>query len=111
MNLSHSPRIFIHDNGQGFDVLHRSGNVHDSNGAAAFLIACIEYLREALPGVVIEVRADSAFFSDEIVTILRGQRVEFTLSVPFAQQFCCKENGMTFLQGMQTFNIYNRQKE
>jgi hypothetical protein len=73
----------IAQTGQVFDVLHRSGNVHDSNGAGAFLMACIGGLREALPGVVIEVRADSAFFSDEFVTVLRGHRVEFTLSVPF----------------------------
>ena len=30
-----------------------------------------------------EVRADSAFFSDELVTLLYDHRVEFTLSVPF----------------------------
>ncbi len=69
--------------GQVFDVLHRSGNVHDSNGAISFVRECIERVREALPGVVIEVRMDSAFFSDEMVQTLDSLRVEFTISVPF----------------------------
>jgi hypothetical protein len=68
---------------QVLDLLHRSGNVHDSRGAREFMMACISAVREALPSAVIEVRADSAFFSDEIVTVLQGHRVEFTLSVPF----------------------------
>ena len=68
---------------QVLDFLHRSGNVHDSRGARAFIAECIGLIRAALPQVVIEVRADSAFFSDELVTLLRDHRVEFTLSVPF----------------------------
>ena len=68
---------------QVLDFLHRSGNVHDSRGARTFIAECIGLIREALPHAVIEVRADSAFFSDELVTVLRGHHVEFTLSVPF----------------------------
>jgi hypothetical protein len=68
---------------QVLDFLHRSGNVHDSRGARAFIAECISLMREALPNAVIEVRADSAFFSDELVTMLQGHRVEFTLSAPF----------------------------
>ncbi len=68
---------------QVLDFLHRNGNVHDSRGARAFLAECIGMIREAMPYAVIEVRADSAFFSDELVTLLRHHRVEFTLSVPF----------------------------
>jgi len=68
---------------QVLDFLHRSGNVHDSRGAREFIAACIASVREALPGVIIEVRADSAFFSDELVSMLHEKRVEFTLSVPF----------------------------
>jgi hypothetical protein len=69
--------------GQVFDVLHRSGNVHDSHGARNFILACIATLRAALPGVCIEVRMDSAFFSDEIIGSLDAQGVEYTVSVPF----------------------------
>jgi len=68
---------------QVLDLLHRSGNVHDSNGAREFMLACIQAVRTALPGIRIEVRLDSAFFSDAIVTALQDAGVEFSLSVPF----------------------------
>jgi Transposase DDE domain group 1 len=68
---------------QVLDLLHRSGNVHDSNGAQAFILACVAAVRKALPDTVIEVRMDSAFFSDAIVTALEAAGIEFTLSVPF----------------------------
>jgi hypothetical protein len=69
--------------GQVFDVYHRPGNVHDSNGAKEFVLQCIERIREVLPYVTIEVRMDGAFFSDEMVGLLDGTGIEFTLSVPF----------------------------
>lgn len=69
--------------GQVFDVFHRPGNVHDSNGARDFIFACISAVREALPGLHLEVRMDGAFFSDELVTLLASLEVEFTISVPF----------------------------
>ena len=73
----------IAQTGQVFDVLFRSGNVHDSNGAQEFIEQCLRHLKEAFPGVVIEARLDSAFFSDKIVNFLEEQGVEFSLSVPF----------------------------
>jgi hypothetical protein len=66
-----------------FDVLFRSGNVHDSNRAREFIEQCLRFLKEAMPWVIIEARMDSAFFSDDIVTFLKKQGVEFSLSVPF----------------------------
>jgi len=69
--------------GQVLDFLHRPGNVHDSHGAREFILACIRAVREALPGVLIEVRMDSAFFSDEVVLALDEAGIEFTVSVPF----------------------------
>lgn len=68
---------------QVFDVLMRPGNVHDSNGAREFILACISAIRSASPGIVVEVRMDSAFFSDTIVGDLDRLGVEFTISVPF----------------------------
>jgi hypothetical protein len=68
---------------QVFDVLPRCGNVHDSNGALEFMRQCIRIIRAACPGILIEVRMDSAFFSDQTVTELQEQGVEFTISVPF----------------------------
>jgi hypothetical protein len=69
--------------GQVFDVLHRPGNVHDSNGAKDFILACVQSIRLVACQVKIEVRMDSAFFSDEIVSELHRLEVEFTISVPF----------------------------
>jgi hypothetical protein len=69
--------------GQVFDVYHRPGNVHDSHGAREFIIACIKILKQELPWLKIEVRMDSAFFSDAIVSVLDAMGIEFTLSVPF----------------------------
>jgi len=69
--------------GQVIDFLPRPGNVHDSNGAKAFILACIDAVQAVVPYAMIEVRMDSAFFSDEIIEALLDRGVEFTLSVPF----------------------------
>lgn len=72
--------------GQVFDVLHRSGNVHDSNGAKAFILNCIDQVRTLLPEVTLELRMDAAFFSDDIVRALDAlPKVEYSISVPFAR--------------------------
>lgn len=68
---------------QVFDVLPRAGNVHDSNGACQFIRECIERIRAVCPGIIIELRMDSAFFSDEIIGELDRCGIEFTVSVPF----------------------------
>jgi hypothetical protein len=69
--------------GQVLDVWHRPGNVHDSNGARAFILACLNEIRQILPHVILEVRMDSAFFSEEIVAALDALGIQYTISVPF----------------------------
>ena len=69
--------------GQVLDMWHRPGNVHDSNGAKAFIEDCIREIRTILPQCTIELRMDAAFFSDALVSMLESERVEFTISVPF----------------------------
>jgi hypothetical protein len=69
--------------GQVLAVLHRSGNVHDSNGAQAFILQCIDQVKQALPDTRIEVLMDGAFFSDTIVSALDRVNIEYTISVPF----------------------------
>ena len=69
--------------GQVFDVHHRPGNVHDSNGAEAFMERCVARLREALPDARLESRMDSAFFGEDILDRLDALGVEYTASVPF----------------------------
>lgn len=68
---------------QVLDVHHRPGNVHDSNGADAFIGHCLHSVRAALPRIKIETRIDSAFFNETIAEQLHGAGVEFTISVPF----------------------------
>lgn len=75
----------IAQTGQGLDVHHRPGNVHDSNGAQSFILNCISSVKEYMPSVVIETRKDSAFFDEDIIDALDAQGVEFTASVPFAR--------------------------
>jgi hypothetical protein len=68
---------------QVLSVLHRSGNVHDSHNAGDFMEHAVKLVRKALPDTLIEVRADSAFYSNEIIERLEDLGVEFTISVPF----------------------------
>lgn len=73
----------IAQTGQVLDVWHRPGNVHDSNGARDFILACVQEIKAILPRSQVEARMDSAFFSDDIVRMLDTEGVEFTISVPF----------------------------
>jgi hypothetical protein len=69
--------------GQFFDLFHRPGNVHDSNGAAQFMLKCFTEARAALKDTFFESRVDSAFFNQEVLTGFNNQQVHFTASVPF----------------------------
>jgi hypothetical protein len=69
--------------GQLYDVHHRPGNVHDSNGAEQFMMDCFESVRTALPNTRFESRMDAAFFSETIMDVLHYYGVDFTASVPF----------------------------
>ena len=68
---------------QVFDMHHRSGNVHDSNGAVEFIDDSLSKVKETLNRVQLEVRVDSAFFNDDILWLLELYHAEFTCSVPF----------------------------
>lgn len=63
-------------------ALHRSGNVHDSNGAKEFMLDGIAMVRRALPNAIIEARFDSAFFSQETISALEEVGVLYSISVP-----------------------------
>lgn len=73
----------IAQTGQFFDFRHRSGNVHDSNGAGKLMRHCFDDIRKILPKAIIESRTDSAFFSEDIMNLMDERHVEFTSSVPF----------------------------
>lgn len=68
---------------QFFDIHHRPGNVHDSNGAVKFMRQCFRDARKSMPMAILESRMDSAFFSEEFLKMLTLEKVEFTASVPF----------------------------
>ena len=76
---------------QVLDVHHRPGNVHDSNGADAFIERCVRTVRTSLPRAKVEVRIDSAFFNHIILDRLQSLGVEFTVSVPFERFAALKE--------------------
>jgi len=69
--------------GQFFDLYHRPGNVHDSNGAEQFMMDCFRTAKEQIKNSLFESRMDSAFFSDKVLKVLNSSRVKFTASVPF----------------------------
>lgn len=69
--------------GQFFDVLHRPGNVHDSNGAAKFMLNCFDNAKTDIKNTIFESRMDSAFFNQDIISMLNSNKVKFTSSVPF----------------------------
>jgi hypothetical protein len=73
----------VSQTGQFVDLLHRPGNVHDSNGAAEFMSECIGHVRTALPNAIFEARMDSAFCTEGILNSLHQQGVEFSASVAF----------------------------
>ncbi len=77
--------------GQFFDLHHRPGNVHDSNGAQQFMFNCLSEAKVHLPGTVLESRMDSAFFSQNILTTFNSKHVKFTASVPFERLTQLKE--------------------
>jgi hypothetical protein len=77
--------------GQVLDVLHRSGNVHDSKGSVEFVTGCVKAVREGLRAARLEIRMDSAFFSDAMVRCLEKLAVEYTISVPFERFVLLKE--------------------
>ena len=77
----------VPQSGQILDALHRSGNVHDSNGAMAFVRHCVESVRTALPMARIEVRMDGAFFSEAMIEMLKELKVLYAISIPF-ERFC-----------------------
>jgi hypothetical protein len=68
---------------QFFDMHHRPGNVHDSNGATKFMDRCFQRIRMVLPTAQMESRVDSAFFNSEIFSVFEKHGVEFSCSVPF----------------------------
>jgi hypothetical protein len=69
--------------GQFFDICHRPGNVHDSNGAAQFMLNCFTDAKAGLKNTIFESRVDSAFFNQDVFSSFDQNYVKFSASVPF----------------------------
>lgn len=93
----------IAQTGQFLDMHHRSGNVHDSNGALGFMRDCINRVRTATPKSWLEARVDSAFFDIELLDALDKQEVHFSCSVPF-ERFPRLKGIITNCQQWKTIN-------
>jgi hypothetical protein len=72
----------IAQTGHFFFVKNRPGNVHDSKNALAMIRQCVEQIREILPGVVVEMRLDSAFFQRDILRWLDRHCIEYAVKMP-----------------------------
>lgn len=72
----------IAQTGHFLQVRNRPGNIHDSKGALTVIQDCVEQVRKLVPGVVVEVRLDAAFFTKEIVGYLSRARVEYVVKMP-----------------------------
>jgi hypothetical protein len=47
------------------------------------MMDCFEAVKSQLAGTILESRMDSAFFNQDILTMLSGNQIKFTASVPF----------------------------
>jgi hypothetical protein len=69
--------------GQVLDLLYRPGNIHDTEGAADFILETFTQLRLMLPKTKFEARFDSAHFNHTTCFWLDENGIEFTITVPF----------------------------
>jgi Transposase DDE domain group 1 len=78
--------------GHFLQVKNRPGNIADGKSFTLGVIkACVEQVRENLPGVRIEVRMDSAFFQEPILRYLNRQNIRFAVKVPMWKWLKLKE--------------------
>jgi hypothetical protein len=73
----------IAQTGHFLRVKNRRGNLHDSKGGALSMISdCIREVRERMGPIIIEVRLDSAFFSEKILRFLIKLEIPYAVKMP-----------------------------
>ena len=72
----------IAQTGHFLQVRNRPGDIHDSTGALVIIRDCIAQVKKLLPGVIVEVRLDAAFFNKDIVAYLNRAKVEYVVKMP-----------------------------
>lgn len=73
----------IAQTGQVLDLLHRPGNIHDTDGAMGFIQQTFLTLQSLLPKTKFEARFDSAHFNQSTCFWLDENNIEFSISVAF----------------------------
>ena len=69
--------------GQVLDLLHRPGNIHDTEGAAEFIRHTFNQLALLLPKTKLEARFDSAHFNQTTCFWLDKNKIDFSITVAF----------------------------
>ena len=105
---SYSPLFCtVAQTGRFFDLHHRPGNMHDSNGAFSFMADCFEHLWREFAGVKFESRVDGAFFNLETLRrtlIQRAGRLirpQGELTPSMSANRAVRENLLHFLDAVQ----------
>jgi len=91
--------------GQVLDVLHRAGNVHDSNGAWDFMRETYTGLRADGFRGRLEGRFDGAHFNQGTCLWLCEEGIEFTGSVPFERLASLKQK----VEGRKRWNVIDEE--
>jgi hypothetical protein len=74
-------RDFDGDTGHLITALLRAGNTHGSNSAVALLKRLVGGLREAWPGVAIELRADAGFAVPALYDYCEVESITYTIGL------------------------------
>ena len=79
--MYHPLLVFDGETDQLITAVLRPGNTHASRGALAILSRIVGRLREAWPGVEIEIRADAGFAVPEIYEYCEAEGIDYTIGL------------------------------
>jgi hypothetical protein len=75
---------YLAQTGHFLRIMNRTGNVHDSNGSYEFIEELTSGIRFMLGGKVkLQIRHDSAFFSENNLKMYEENKLEYATKVPF----------------------------
>jgi hypothetical protein len=80
-HMYHPLLVFDGDTGQFVSALLRSGNAHAGHGALSVLKRLVGKLREAWPGVRIEIRADAGFALPAVYEYCEAEDIYYTIGL------------------------------
>jgi hypothetical protein len=80
-HIYHPLLVFDGDTGHLITALLRAGNTHGSNSAVALLKRLVGGLREAWPGVAIELRADAGFAVPALYDYCEEESITYTIGL------------------------------